>query len=210
MIGIARNKKKWALVELTKKIWLTPPIGLVLLLMVACGTNEGPRLGTIQGTVTDERGGPVPGIRVGIVSGTAAFPEIGPATDEEGFYRIGSVPPGTFDVAFHALLGKEDPLRFLNRVGDRIGFDSVTVKDGETSTLDLQIRERRFEVSWTEAIQIIMSGEVRQVTQTHSREVTLDLKDGTTYKAIEPQLDDVFKEIQRCGKLCTDIVLATE
>ena len=203
MIDIARNKKKWALVGLTKKIWLTPPIGLALLFMVACGSDETSspsdlRSGTIQGTVTDESGEPVPGIRVLIVSGTAAFPEIAPATDEEGFYRIGSVPSGTFDVAFH------------DRVGDRIGLDSVTVKDGETSTLDLQIRERRFEISWSEAIQIIMSGEVRQVTQTHSREVTLDLKDGTTYKAIEPQLDDVFKEIQRCGKLCTDIVLATE
>lgn len=198
MIDIARNKTKWILVGLTKKIWLTPPIGLALLLMVACGTNEGPRLGTIQGTVTDERGGPVPGIRVGIVSGTAAFPEIGPATDEEGFYRIGSVPPGTFDVAFH------------NRNGDRIGLDSVTVKGGETSTLDLQIKEHLIEVSWTEAMQLIMSGEVYQVTQTHSREVTLVLKDGTTFEAIEPQMDEVFREIERCGDLCSDIVLATE
>ena len=185
------------------KIWLIPPIGLALVLMVACGTNgtpspSGPRLGTIEGTVTDESGGPAPGVRVLIVSGTAAFPEIAPATDEEGFYRIGGVSPGTFDVAFH------DPDR------DRIGLDSVTVKGGETSTLDLQIGERPIVVSWTEAMQIIMSGEVQQVFQTHSREVTLVLKDGTALETIEPQIDDVFREIERCGELCSDIVKITE
>ena len=185
------------------KIWLIPPIGLALVLMVACGTNEtptpsGPRLGTIQGTVTDDSGGPVPGVRVLIVSGTATFPEIAPATDEEGFYRIGGVSPGTFDVAFH------------DRNGDRIGLDSVTVEGGGTSTLDLQIRERPIVVSWGEAMQIIMSGEVQQVVQTQSREVTLVLRDGTTLEATEPQIDEVFREIERCGELCSDIVKITE
>ena len=185
------------------KIWLIPPIGLALVLMVACGTNgtptpSGPRLGTIQGTVTNDSGGPVPGVRVLIVSGTAAFPEIAPATDEEGFYRIGGVSPGTFDVAFH------------DRNGDRIGLDSVTVEGGGTSTLDLQIRERPIVVSWTDAMQTIMSGEVQQVFQTHSREVTLVLRDGTTFQTTEPQIDEVFREIERCGELCSDIVKITE
>ena len=143
------------------KIWLIPPIGLAPVLMVACGTNgtpspSGPRLGTIQGTVTDESGGPGLGIRVLIVSGTAPFPEIAPVTDAKGFYRIGGVSAGTFDVAFH------------DRNGDRIGLDSVTVKGGETSTLDLQIKEQPIMVSWTEAVRLIMSGEVLREAQTHS------------------------------------------
>ena len=130
------------------KIWLIPPIGLALVLMVACGTNgtpspSGPPLGAIQGTVTDESGEPVPGVRVLIASGTAAFPEISPATDEKGLYRIGGVSPGAFEVAFH------------DRNGDGIILDSVTVESGKTSRLDLQIRERPIVVSWTEAVQII-------------------------------------------------------
>lgn len=185
------------------KSGLTAVIAVMILVAVACGTNEtptpsGPRLGTIQGTVTDDSGGPVPGVRVLIVSGTAAFPEIAPATDEEGFYRIGRVSPGTFDVAFH------------DRNGDRVGLDSVTVEGAGTSTLDLQIRERPIVVSWGQAMQIIMSGEVQQVFQTHSREVTLVLRDGTTLETTEPQIDEVFREIERCGELCSDVVKITE
>ncbi len=186
------------------KKWLIPLISLALVLTVACGSNgtptsSGPRLGAIEGTVTDESGAPVPGIRVFIVSGTAPFPEIAPTTDEEGHYRIGSVPPGTFDVAFHG-----------GPTGDRIGLESVTVEGGRTSTLDLQIRERLNVASWAEAVQTIMNGEVQQVTQTHSLEVTLSLKDGTTLHTIEPRLDEVFRVIEMCGELCSDIVLSTE
>ena len=116
------------------KIWLIPAIGLALVLIAACGTNgtpspSAPQLGTIQGTVTDAYGRPARGIRVLIVNGTAAFPEIAPVTDDEGFYRIGSVSSGTFDGAFHG------------RDGNRVGLESVAVKGGEASTPDLQITE---------------------------------------------------------------------
>ena len=55
-----------------------------------------------------------------------------------------------------------------------------------------------------------MSGEVQQVAQTHSQWVTLVLKDGTTLEAKEPQIDEVFREIEKCGELCSDIVVMTE
>ncbi len=111
---------------------LTAVLAVIILVAVGCGTNGTPspsatRLGAIQGTVTDESGGPVPTVRVFIVGGTAAFPEIAPETDEKGIYQIGGVNPGTFEVAFH------------DRNGNRIGLDSVTVIGGETSTLDLHI-----------------------------------------------------------------------
>ncbi len=180
-------------------------LATLILIGVACGTNgtpspSGPRLGGIQGAVTGESGEPVPGVRVLIVSGTAAFPEIAPATDEKGLYQIGGVNPGTFEVAFH------DPN------GDRIGLESVTVEGGLTSRLDLQIREQSIIVSWTQAMEIIMSGQVQQVAQAHSREVTVFLKDGQILDPIEPE-DEVFRldaVIERCGEPCSDIVRIAE
>ncbi len=64
-------------------------VALVALVVVGCGTNGTTlpstlRLGAIQGTVTDESGEPVPTVRVSIVGGTAAFPEIASETDEKG------------------------------------------------------------------------------------------------------------------------------
>ncbi len=109
---------------------LTLVAALAPLVAVGCGTNgitspSTTRLGAIQGTVTDGSGEPVPSVRVFIVAGTAAFPEIAPETDEQGLYRIGGVSPGTFEVAFH------------DRNGTRIGLDTVSVIGGETATLDL-------------------------------------------------------------------------
>ena len=111
---------------------LAAVLAIMILVVVGCGSDGAPspfapRLGAIEGTVTDESGDPVPMVRVFIVGGTVPFPEIAPETDEEGFYRIGGVNPGTFEVALH------------DRNGNRIGLDSVTVIGGETSTLDLQI-----------------------------------------------------------------------
>jgi hypothetical protein len=84
-------------------------------------------IGGIEGTITDLEGKPVSGMRVGIVSGTTGFPEIAVETKEGGYYQIGSVPSGTFEVAVH------------DKQGNRIGFESVTVRSGETSTLNFII-----------------------------------------------------------------------
>jgi hypothetical protein len=88
-------------------------------------TNNG--TGGIEGTITDPDGKPVAEMRVGIVSGTTGFPEIAAESNEEGYYQIGSVPPGTFEVAVH------------DREGNRIGLESVVVRSGETSTLNFTI-----------------------------------------------------------------------
>ena len=85
------------------------------------------RPGGIEGTVVDDQGRPVAGMRVGIISGTAAFPEVGPETDEKGYYQIGGVPPGTFQVAVH------------DRDGRRVGLGGVDVTSGETATLDFTV-----------------------------------------------------------------------
>ncbi len=115
-----------------KLLFLVMTSVLATLLVVAgtscAGTpviNKG--TGDIEGTVTDLDSKPVAGIRVWIVSGTTGFPEMAPETNEEGYYQIGSVPPGTFEVAVH------------DREGNRIGLESVVVRSGETSTLNFTV-----------------------------------------------------------------------
>ena len=108
-------------------------LSALLLVAVACGGEASPapvsdgRPGGIEGTVTTPDGAPVAGVRVGIVSGTAPFPEVGPQTDAKGYYHIGGVPPGTFQVAFH------------DTQGERIALESVEVRSGETSTLNFSV-----------------------------------------------------------------------
>ncbi len=110
---------------------------VALFAAVACGQSSdepapsavgggGPG-GGIAGIVTDLDGAPVAGMRVGIVSGTAAFPEIASETDQGGSYQINSVPPGTFQVGVH------------DRDGQRIGLESVVVKSGETASRNFSV-----------------------------------------------------------------------
>lgn len=49
------------------------------------------------------------------------------------------------------------------------------------------------EVSWDELKAIIKKGEVKQVSQTHSRLVSVTMADGQTYHATEPVIDEIFK-----------------
>ena len=66
------------------------------------------------------------------------------------------------------------------------------------------------DVSWEEAKELILAGEVEQVTQLHSLEVTLELKDGRRLVTTEPEIDAVFDIVDTCGEPCQDMVLATE
>jgi hypothetical protein len=66
-------------------------------------------------------------MRVGIVSGTAPFPEIAVVTDANGAYTIGGVPLGTFQVAVFDLQGQN------------VGQESVVVTGGVTATLNFTV-----------------------------------------------------------------------
>jgi hypothetical protein len=65
-------------------------------------------------------------------------------------------------------------------------------------------------ITWDKAVELINSGDVKQVSQTHSLDVTLDMINGEVYKTIEPSIDEVFKVIDACGDPCKDMILATE
>jgi hypothetical protein len=66
------------------------------------------------------------------------------------------------------------------------------------------------EVDWATAIEILHTGQVTEVMQSHNLEVTLTLEDGSQIKTIEPAIDDVFREVELCGRVCREIVLITE
>jgi len=66
------------------------------------------------------------------------------------------------------------------------------------------------EIPWPEARELILSGEVRQIAQLHSLEVTLELTDGSRLATEEPEIDAFFDVVDRCGEPCADITLVTE
>jgi hypothetical protein len=83
----------------------------------------------------------------------------------------------------------------------------------ETFTLDVDNElpeSSSTEIPWDEARELILAGEVEQVTQLHSLEVTLELEDGRRLVTTEPAIDDVFDVVDACGEPCADMILATE
>jgi len=66
------------------------------------------------------------------------------------------------------------------------------------------------EVQWSQVEKIVFSGQVVKIGQTHDLNVTITLKDGRTFKTVEPAIDDILKLVQACGDLCKDIKVATE
>ena len=65
-------------------------------------------------------------------------------------------------------------------------------------------------VSWAEAISILRSGEVRQVSQLPNLEITIEMNNGDQITTTEPVIDEVIEELKLCGKVCENIVIATE
>jgi uncharacterized protein YpmB len=66
------------------------------------------------------------------------------------------------------------------------------------------------EVDWKTTIEILNTGQVTEVVQSHNLDVTLTLEDDSQIKTIEPLLDDIFRQIELCGSVCREILLITE
>ena len=66
------------------------------------------------------------------------------------------------------------------------------------------------DVPWETAVKILNSSEVEMVTQLHNLDVILTLMDGTEIATVEPVIDDIFHEVERCGLHCSNIIIATE
>ena len=64
--------------------------------------------------------------------------------------------------------------------------------------------------AWTDAEQMIIKGDVTQILQTKSLDVTLTLRDGQTVTTTAPAADAVQQAITTCGDLCKDIILTIQ
>ncbi len=63
---------------------------------------------------------------------------------------------------------------------------------------------------WNVILTALENCEVESIFQTHSKLVTLKLKNGKKVTAYEPQIDDVMKAVEDLNGKCGDIRLATE
>ncbi len=66
------------------------------------------------------------------------------------------------------------------------------------------------EVDWETAVEILNTGMVESVLQLHNLDVTLMMKDGTEINTVEPRIDAIFQELEKCGEPCGHIILVTE
>lgn len=66
------------------------------------------------------------------------------------------------------------------------------------------------QITWDEAVALVMEGKIAQVMQTHSLTVILTHQDGQIFNTVEPEIDEIFRIVEQCGDLCKDISLATE
>jgi hypothetical protein len=64
--------------------------------------------------------------------------------------------------------------------------------------------------TWEETKTLILSGQVIEVAQQHSLDVTMILKDGRIVTTVEPEIDAVFILLDECGEICKDVIRATE
>jgi hypothetical protein len=65
-------------------------------------------------------------------------------------------------------------------------------------------------VNWETAVEILNSGNVEMVVQLHSLDVIFTMKDGPEIQTVEPTIDAIFAEIEKCGLPCSQIAVATE
>lgn len=103
------------------------------------------------------------------------------------------------------------PLDVLGLPAGTYTVDANGVVDTFTLDVDnIAIEPDGATIPWDEARLMILAGEVAQVTQLHSLEVTLEMRDGRRLVTVEPQIDEVFAVVEACGEPCADMVLATE
>lgn len=81
--------------------------------------------------------------------------------------------------------------------------------------LNLGLREQALEhfytdMDWQNVMTAIMQCEVDSAWQAHSREVSVDLKDGTKLYAVEPKIDDIIDIAREASPECGNIRIGTE
>ena len=65
-------------------------------------------------------------------------------------------------------------------------------------------------ISWDQTKNLIMSGQVSYLFQSHSLLVKIELLNGQKFTTVEPFIDEIYKVINECGTKCSTILIATE
>src|SRR5690349_1309963 len=69
--------------------------GLAVLVLLTCAVVASAQDGVITGKVTDTSGAPLPGVTLTVTS-AAVMGARSQVTDDQGSYRFGLLPPGTY------------------------------------------------------------------------------------------------------------------
>ena len=80
--------------------FLAAATAAILMMMMTSIVSAQSALSTIQGTVKDESGAPVPGVTITVTSPALQVPQTTAVSEADGNYRIGELPAGTYKVTF--------------------------------------------------------------------------------------------------------------
>ncbi|MBN1554984.1 MAG: hypothetical protein JXA11_09575 [Phycisphaerae bacterium] len=56
-------------------------------------------------------------------------------------------------------------------------------------------------LSWEDTLVVLEKSEIEFLTQFHNRTIWITLKDGTRFKATQPEIDEAFHILKKSGKL---------
>jgi hypothetical protein len=104
-------------------------IGILIALLLAAvlappASAQLNQTGTLDGAVRDSQGQPLPGVSVTIKSPAIILPQMATITNEQGLYRLLSLPPGLYEITFTL-----DGMNTLVR-------KDVKISVGQTTTID--------------------------------------------------------------------------
>jgi len=88
--------------------------------------------------------------------------------------------------------------RAREEIAEKIDPATINMQDDQLTT-------------WDSVPELLKSGKVASVMQSHSLKVTLVMKDGVNrMSTTAPKIDAIMEEINKCGDVCKDIIVGTE
>lgn len=94
--------------------------------------------------------------------------------------------------------------------GDTVQVVSLNIISQVTDAPGDMTENQYTSVDWETVKGFIRDCSVESVSQYHSREVNITLKDGRQLKTQEPNIDDVFDVVEEVNQKCGSIPVATE
>jgi hypothetical protein len=103
-------------------------------------------------------------------------------------------------------------LATINNFDDCVnaGFSIMKSNPLQCTALDGRFFIQGVNSTWETALTAINNCEVEKAFQTHSKIVTLKLKNGNELTAYEPEIDDIIKILEKLEPKCGSIVIGTE